>query len=88
MCVATLMYTGRSMLNYYNKFSKYTIVYNLSVCSFKHQLGTRTQKVDSLVLELKGQVAELNEQLGQRNKSLEDELVKREQLVRTLLYYL
>ena len=34
-----------------------------------------------MVLELKGQVAELNEQLSQGNNSLENELAKREQQV-------
>lgn len=34
-----------------------------------------------MVVELKGQMAELNEQLSQRSKSLENELAKREQQV-------
>ena len=34
-----------------------------------------------MVLELKGQMAELNEQLSQKNKSLENELAKGEQQV-------
>ena len=37
--------------------------------------------MDSVVLELKGQVAQLNEQLSQRNKALENELAKKEQQV-------
>ena len=55
-------------------------------CSYKQQLSSRSQEVDSVVLELKGQMAELNEQLSQRSKSLENELAKREQQVYIILY--
>ena len=44
-------------------------------------MGTRAHEVDSVILELKGQVAELNEQLSQRDRSLENELAKQEQQV-------
>lgn len=44
-------------------------------------MGARAEEVDSVVLELKGQVAELNEQLSQRDRSLENELAKQEQQV-------
>ena len=55
-------------------------------CSYKQQLSSRSQEVDSVVLELKGQMAELNEQLSQRSKSLENELAKREQQVYNCIY--
>ena len=44
-------------------------------------MNSRVRDADTKILELKGQVEELNKQLLQRDKSQEDELARREQQV-------